>query len=279
MKSLNFKISVVLYTFIAFILVSCGSSRTNSDISQHSKFIAQSKANNEVVISMDTVFYKGEPVAVMKKEGFSIASFYTFYSLTGEKSIRVTPYSATDGGPTTNNEYEFFGTSSGMKGYLDFAFSPLTVCENIINNNLLSTTGLRPIDVGNFVKNHPRPAKFNPANLKVKREMTKEIKINQGNGEINQGDVKIGIFTQGTRKSEDLKQSTAVFIVKFLNQTKCAEITFPDGKYERNLSPYISLYTEFDGKFHNLNMDDKNRTFDVDAFKQAVEFMVKMGYL
>jgi hypothetical protein len=238
-----------------------------------------SKSENQVVISLDTVYYKGEAYAAMKKEGFSIASILTYYSLSGEKVMTVMPYSSGENNATSHHEYTFFGTSSGMKAYAPFSFKTISICENIVNNNLLSSTGLRPIDVGNFVKNYPRPAKFNPAKMKVTREMTKAIKINQGYGEIYQGDVKIGIFIQGTRKSEDLKKSTAVFTVKFLNQTNCAEITFEDGKFERNQNPTMSVFTEFDGKNAFLTIEENNRTFDVDAFVQAVEFLVKNGYL
>lgn len=273
-----FKLSI-LFVLLSAFTISCGSSRVNESISDHSNFVKMSKSENQVVISLDTVFFKGEPYAVMKKEGFSIASILTFYSLTGEKVITVLPYSSGDNNSTSHHEYSFHGTSSGMKAYLPFSFKTISICENIVNNALLNTTGLRAIDVGNFVKNNPRPPKFNPAILKIKREMAKSIKINQGYGEIYQGEVKIGIFTQGTRKSEDLKKSTAVFIVKFLNQTKCAEITFEDGKFERDQNPTMSINTEFDGKNAFLTIDENNRTFDIDTFKQAVEFLVKNGYL
>lgn len=237
-----------------------------------------SKMNNEVVVSMDTVFYKGEAYAILKEEGLSMAPFYNFYSISGEKAIRVLPYSA-QGNATSHHEYNFFGTSEGMKAYDDFSFSTISVCETVINNNLMSTTGLRPIDVGNFVKNHPRPPKFNAASLKVRRELTKEIKVNQGSGEIYQDDKLIGKFTQGSEKSADLKQGKAVFKVQFIGKTECATVKFGEFKVDRNDNPNMEIITEFDGQFHRMNINENNRTFDIDAFRQAVQFLVEKGYL
>ncbi|OGU61227.1 MAG: hypothetical protein A2X64_06605 [Ignavibacteria bacterium GWF2_33_9] len=275
-KSILYIFSILVFVSLLF---SCGSSKINKDQASHNKFVEQSKLNNEVVVSLDTVFSKGNPYAVMKTEGFSFASLYTFYSINGEKAISVIPYNGGENGATSHHEFEFYGTSMGMKAYVDFAFSGISVCETIIKNNLMTQNGLNPLDVATFVNNHPRPPKFNPAKMKVVRDMKKEIKINQGYGEIYQGNIKIGLFTQGTDKSADLKKSTAVFIVKFLNQTNCAEIRFSDDKYERNLNPFMSILTEFDGKMFNSSINDNNRTFDIDAFKQAVEYLVQKGYL
>ncbi len=273
------KLFTILFFVSAFFIASCGSGRINKDASSHSQFISQSKLNSNCVVSLDTVYYKGEPYAILKETGISFAPFYNFYTLTGNKAIEVVPYSGGDGKATSHHEYRFFGNSEGMKGYMDFAFSTIGVCENVINNNLMNSNELRPIDVGNFVKKNPRPKKFNPGNLKVKREMTLAIKINQGYGEIYQGDKLIGKFVQGKEKNDNDKYTKAVFKVSFLNGTECAKIKFPYDKFDRKDNRALEVYTEYDDENHNLSIDDANTTFDVDAFKQAVIYLVNKGYL
>ncbi|MEI6089545.1 MAG: hypothetical protein WCR42_03760 [bacterium] len=271
---------LLLVVAVGLSLTACGGGgRINNDESKHAKFINDSKMNNSAVISLDTLYFKGEPYAIYNQKGFSIASFYEFYAITGEKAIEVLPYSSGEGSATSNHEYRFFGTCTGMSAYVDFNFSAIKVCENVINNNLMSTTGLRPIDVGNFCKAHPRPAKFNPGLLKVKREMTKEIKISQGSGEIFQGNVLIGKFTQGSAKSADLKKSNAVYKVNFTNNQLCATIRFGEFKVDRQADPNMEVLTEFDGLISRMNIDAANQTFDIDAFKQAIQFLVQKGYL
>lgn len=279
MIRLNIIKNCILISLSSILVVSCGSSRINKNASAHQKMIQQSKTNSEAVISLDTVFFKGEPHSILKESGISLSPFYHFYTLTGNKAIDVLPYSAGDGKAVTHHEYKFYGTSEGSSGYLDFSFSTMGVVENVINNNLLNTNDLRPIDVGNFVKNHPRPAKFNPANVKVVREMSLEIKINQGYGEITQGSKNIGKFTQGTEKSNDYPVENSKFKVSFMNNTHCATVLFPSVKFDRNEQKYLIVITEYDGKIHRLTLNDENTTFDVDAFKQGVEFLVSKGYL
>jgi hypothetical protein len=271
---------VCAFLFILSLLInSCGSSRINKDTSSHKQFINNSKLNNESVLSLDTLYYKGDPYAVMKESGFSLSPFYTFYTLSGTKSIDVMPYSGGDGKTVTHHEYKFHGTSENMSGYLSFEFSTMNVCDNIINNNLLNTNELRPIDVGNFCKKNPRPPKFNPARLKVEREMSLPIKINQGYGQVYQGEKQIGKFTQHKDKSNDYPVENAIFKLTFMNNTQCAVITFPYDKFDRNKHKYLEVMTEYDGKTHRLTIDDDKTTFDVDAFKQAVEYLVLKGYL
>lgn len=245
----------------------------------HEQFKKNSKLNNESIISMDTVFYKGEPYCILKESGMSLSPFYHFSTITGNKAIDVIPYSSGDGKAVTHHEYRFYGNSDGMVGYLDYSFSTMGVIDNVINNNLLNTNELRPIDVGNFAKNNPRPPKFKPANLKVIREMSLPIKINQGYGEIYQDEKKIGIFTQGKDNSNDYPVENAIFKVNFLNSTHCATIIFPFGKYERGQQNYLEVITEYDGKKHRLTIEKDNQTFDVDAFRQGVEYLVRNGYL
>jgi hypothetical protein len=264
---------------VVTLAVSCGSSRINKETSMHEQMKNNSKINNEAIVSLDTVFYKGEPYCILNESGMSLSPFYHFSTLTGVKSIDVIPYSAGDGKAVTHHEYRFLGTSVGMSGYLDYSFSTISVVENVINNNLLNTNELRPIDVGNFVKNNPRPPKFNPAQLKVVREMSLAIKINQGYGEIYQGDKKIGTFLQGKEKTDEYPVENAKFKVNFLNNTHCATVIFPNGKFERNEQKYLVIITEFEGKVHRLTIKADNMTFDVDAFKQGVEYLVEKGYL
>jgi hypothetical protein len=275
----QFKLLSLLGVAIVLVLSSCGSGNINKDDSLHSSFINKSKMENAVVVSLDTIFFKGDAYAILKETGISFSPFYEFYTLTGEKVIDILPYSAGDGKATSHHEYRFHGTSEGMKAYDDYSFSTISVCETVINNNLMNTTGLRAIDVGNFCKKHPRPAKFNPGALKVKREMTKAIKINQGYGEIYQDDKLIAKFTQGSDKSPDLKKSSSVFRITFLNTTLCATVTFGEYKPDRIANPNMEVTTEFDGNTHHMNIEEANTTYDVDAFKQAVQFLVSKGYL
>lgn len=269
----------ILFFGISLILIGCGSGKINKNAADHARFIADSKLNNNVIVSMDTVYFKGEPYCILKETGISFSPFYGFYTLSGEKVIDVLPYSAGDGKATTHHEYTFYGTSKGSKAYMDYSFSTISVCEDVINNNLMNTNELRPIDVGNFCKKHPRPPKFNPSNLKVRREMSVAIKINQGYGEIRQGDVMIGKFTQGTDKPLTESGTNSVFKINFMNGTQCAVVTFPWDKNERKSSKYLEVFSEFDAQVHRLTLEPGNTTFDIDAFKQAVEYLVQKGYL
>ena len=40
----------------------------------------------------------------------------------------------------------------------------------------------------------------------------------------------------------------------------------------------IEVMTSYDGKTHRLTIDEDKTTFDVNAFKQAVEYLVSKGY-
>ena len=267
-------IILVLLTMIA----SCGSGKFNKEPKLHQKFIDASRNSQGITVSLDTVFFKGNHYCILKEEGISLSPFYTFYTLTGEKAIYVLPYSA-KGDATTHHEFNFFGNMEGSKAYVDYSFSTISVIETVINNNLLSSTSLRPIDVGNFCKDHPRPARFSPAAMKVTRDMALEVKINQGYGEINQGKPLIGKFTQSLDKPLGTAGSNSVFTVKFLNGNTCGTVKFSSDKNERKSNRYLEIFTESDGKTHRLTLEDKNTEWDVIAFKQAVVYLVNNGYL
>jgi hypothetical protein len=278
MKKSYTTLALTLTIITAIFMVSCGSGKFNKDPRLHQQFIEKSRSLQGVTVSLDTVFFKGEHYCILKEEGISFSPFYTFYSLTGEKAIYILPYSA-KAETTTHHEYNFFGTMEGSKAYDDYSFSTVSVIETVINNNLLSPTGLRPIDVGNFCKDHPRPSKFNPASMKVTRNLALEVKINQGYGEIYQGKPLIGKFTQTLDKQMSASDAKAIFKVKFVNGTDCATVKFLNDKREREKNKSLEVFTEHDGKMHFLTIEVNNLEWDVDAFKQAVVFLVQKGYL
>jgi hypothetical protein len=268
--------SLIAFSFIGFY--GCGSSKINTDSTKHLQVIATSRLNNDIVISLDTVYFKGEAHSILKTTGISLSPFYHFSSLKGEKAIDVLPYSA-EGNATTHNEYIFFGNSQGMKAYKPYSFSTISICEEVVNNNLLSTTSLRAIDVGNFVKNNPRPAKFNAASLKVRREMTKEIKLNEGYGEIYQADKLIGKFTRSYERNNNMLTIKNIYQIKFLNGTLCGTVSTSADKSDRKQNKYMEAITEYDGQVHRLTIDDANTDWDFDSFKQALKYLVANGYL
>jgi hypothetical protein len=278
---MNKKSYLILSLIIASTIfaTSCGSSKVNTDASKHFEMIASSRINKDVVVSLDTVYFKGEPYSLLKMDGISFSPFYHFSTITGEKAFDVLPYSSGDGKTTDHHEFIFFGNSTGMRAYANYSFTTIGVCETVINNNLLSPTSLKSIDVGNFVKNNPRPAKFNPGALKVRREMTKEVKINQGYGDITQGGISIAKFDMVSDRNDKMITTKNIYRVRFLNGTQAAVVTISADKQERQKNKYMEAFTEFDGKTHNLTIEPANTDWDIDAFKQAVLYLINNGYL
>lgn len=230
---------------------------------------------------MDTVFRSGNPYAVLKVGGVStFAETYTFYTLTGDKAIEVMPdKGGVDG--STKHRYQFFGNSAGMAGYDDFSMSTISVVETVVNNDLMNATGLRTVDVGNFVRRYPKPAPFNAAKLKARREMTGEIKVKQeiSTGVITQGREQIGTFDFGTNSNDKAQFTHTWYRVKFNNGTNMAMVRVPWSKQERKEKRSMEVETEFDGKVHAVQIDEANTDWDIDSFKQAVQFLVEKGYL
>lgn len=266
---------------IVSVVVGCGSSRINSDISNHEALIARSRTGSEVVVSMDTVYRAGNPYAVLKVGGISgLAETYTFYTLTGDKAIEVMPdKSGADG--TSKHRYQFFGNSAGMAGYDDFSFSTISVVETVVNNDLMNATGLRSVDVGNFVRRYPKPAPFNAAKLKARREMTGEIKVKQdiNSGVITQGRDQIGTFDYGTISTETQQLTHSYFAIKFNNGTKMATVRMPWNKQEREQKRQMEIETEFDGKIHTLQLSEDAAKWEIDVLKEATKWLVDNGYL
>lgn len=262
-------------------LVGCGSSNINTDTNAHQAMKDRSRAEKSVVVSLDTVFSSGEPYAVLEIGGVStFAETYTFFTLTGEKAIEVMPdKGGVDG--TTKHRYTFFGTSSGMAAWDDFSMSTMTVCETVVNENLMNATGLRSVDVGNFVRKHPRPAPFNPGALKAKREMTGKITVKEeiNVGTITQGQTQIGKFTSGTESNDKNMFENTVYDVNFNNGTKCARVRIPWDKPTRQKKLTMEVITEFDGLTTTLNIVPENADWSIDCFKQAIAHLVEKGYL
>ncbi len=265
----------------AVVLVGCGSSRINSDVNAHQAMKDRSRSERSVIVSMDTVFNAGEPYAVLSVGGVStFAETYTFSTLTGEKAIEVMPdKGGVDG--TTKHRYTFFGTSSGMVAWDDFSMSTISVCETVVNENLMNATGLRSVDVGNFVRKHPRPAPFNPGALKVKREMTGKITVKEdiNKGTISQGEKQIGAFTSGTESNDKAQFTNTWYDVTFMNGTKCARVRIPWDKQTRQKNLVMEVTTEYDGLTTKVNIDASNADWSIDSFKQAISYLVEKGYL
>ncbi|MBS1562031.1 MAG: hypothetical protein JSS89_10525 [Bacteroidetes bacterium] len=273
--------TLFLYAGLALTITGCGSGRINKDVNAHQAAKNASRSERSIIVSMDTVFSSGEPYAVLKVGGVStFAETYTFSSLTGDKCIEVMPDKGGADG-STKHKYTFFGTSQGMNAWDDFSMSTISVVETVVNENLMNATGLRAVDVGNFVRKHPRPAPFNPGLLKVKREMAGKITVQESinSGTISQSDKEIGTFRASTESNDKVQFTNSVYVVSFMNGTKCATIRIPWDKQERQKKLLMEVSTEFDGQVTNVNIDPANVDWTNDSFKQALSYLVSKGYL
>jgi hypothetical protein len=135
------------FTFIfLFIFYFVHAQTGDKELKEHFKKVARSKASGSVICSLDTIFNKGIPYAVLKEKFRGLRSDYILFSLTGVKLIDM-PYEFMDDNILNKRtDYiAFLFLGSGKKGKIPLErktkVEKVIVEFDLVKNNQVNLEG------------------------------------------------------------------------------------------------------------------------------------------
>lgn len=142
----------LLYFIAFFLIIGCAGSKMPNDLKRHIKTKNASRIKGTVEVSMDTIFYKGEPWGIMRMAPGYVSMYpgFTIHTLQDELVIAVRPADEVDSTFTEENAYLIYFLSSEIEHpsfYPAFLrrrqLATDLVLHQIIKDNALNTTGIR----------------------------------------------------------------------------------------------------------------------------------------
>jgi hypothetical protein len=209
------------------LLTACSSGRINKDLGNHAALVAESRAENSTVVSMDTIFKAGVPYGILKATSLNmLQDEHTFYALNGEEVINVVQ-SSPKAGNKTWQEYKFLDREANGSAFLEYAMTTMTVVDKIVDADLLSPTGLNRNNATRFMLRWPDPdnrPKAPEANRMVDRDRSRPVRDYFTERKIMQGNVVIGKYStsRGSQNGVDITTAT----VYYMDGTVCAVVKY-----------------------------------------------------
>jgi hypothetical protein len=259
------------YLLAAVALASCSSGRFNDESGEHARMVSESRAERSTIVSMDTVFKAGMPYAVIKSTGGMLTPVHTFYTLNGREVIDVVQSASKKNTTKTFQEYKVLDPGVAGSAFIEFSMSTMTVVDYIVDNDLISSTGVNTNAANTFILKYRDPdiqPKAPEVNRMVDRNRTAEVFDVMTEKKIKQGGKIIGSYKETGDMVGDERYATKT--VYFTDGTVCATVTY---KY---FSPFdAEIVTSKDNKSHNVSREGVNR----DIFEVALKYLVDKLYL
>lgn len=249
-----------------FLFLFCAEASFGQRISQrrlrkHRSKVNVSKQKGTVILSLDTIFSKGNPYAILVKIKEMPYHRYILYSL--DKKELATIQSKGGANPNDNGYYSFRFSASEQTAepekYITFKLEKEIVAYDLVKDNKIN-----PFGEIKFLKKYPR--KFsNPSYVEyigdappntpdiyavVKRDTDKEIYASEGN--IHQDYKLIGRYktSEGTTRiylpggimvaeASENEQSPGTWQIKSLKDSKLHKVVTTDGKILAGLIDFL----------------------------------------
>ncbi|MBN2880896.1 hypothetical protein JXM83_02480 [Candidatus Woesearchaeota archaeon] len=142
-----------LLTFIfVFSLSGFCQSKSSEDIKTHQDKISESKLEGTIILSLDTIFNKGIPYAVLKSKKKMFVYDYTLYSLKGNELVEITHKCDKE---VKNCYYLFLFYDNGDIAEVK-VFVGLKIYELIVENDLVIDTIINQNSKTKFLMKYPQ---------------------------------------------------------------------------------------------------------------------------
>lgn len=256
---------------IMLLLGACGSARFNTDRGNHATIVADSRSENMVVVSMDTIYKAGTPYGLFRSiEVNMLQSDHAVYALNGDELINITQ-SSPKSGNRTYQEYKFLDRDANGSAFVEFAMSAMTIVDRVVDNDLLNPAGLNRNNAVRFMLKYPDPdnrPKAPEANRMVDRNRSRPVRDDFTERKIYQGDVLIGTYntSRGAVNGTDITTAT----IYYRDGTVAAV-----ARYKTFGSNNTEVTTTKDNKAHTIDGAYVNRS----NMEQAVQYLVDNLYL
>ncbi len=277
MKKLFLLLSLVLLT-------ACGSGRINDNPSLHEETVAASRAENSVVLSLDTAFKGGKPLFIVlrKEAAMGVTGAFHVYTLKGNEVIEVQT-TKVPGSEQSWRKYIMLDDEITGAAYLHITgLSDINIVEDIISNDLIGDDGLNRERAQRFLQRYPDPTvevKIDPSKLKVKRDLSKIVRIDRLKKDIRQDDKIIASYKETRITNDGSGKDLTKYTIHFVRSIKpvCATVTMGTHSVTREANPEMEIVTSYDNKTHLVTIQKENITFD--SLKQAVDYLIENLYL
>jgi hypothetical protein len=262
------------------VLASCGTPRFNMEPSEHRDWVELSRTSGTTVVSMDTLYRKGLPYALVLTANWTFGdTYFHIGSLSGNESVDIRVSKV---GETETTRYLFHGGVVDMVACAaNSRYSAMDVVDPVVDNDLFTPTGLSQSAVRAFCAKHrcvdappvsaqPPSAPRNTGTVSlVERDRTKGVTM--GNGVLRQGGVIIGIYTESTAPVPGRPGDRIMtWQVSYPDKSPCATVTFTtSGK-----TGIQTIITASDGREQSVR-----KTANEFGTREFVEYLIDNRYL
>ncbi len=226
------------YFALLLLLIFCSVNAqvSEKDMKKHLEKVAKSKAEGNVVRSLDTIFNAGIPYAILRDKKVMLATDYTLFSLNGKELVNI-PYECIVQANNSSNQtcyHVFLFLQSGRRGEIQVGLG-MKVERIVVDYDLVQNNEINPAGENKFLMRYP--PKFSGLH-----QPTTVVVINNGNAgtyttvdrnrsgsislfgtELKQEFKTIGSVTKSTNSSTGIMLYTFSYFLP--NGTKIAEAT------------------------------------------------------
>jgi hypothetical protein len=267
--------SLILSILIIYSLAPALHAQTAATARQRNKEVAKSFKTKSAVWINDTIYNAGKPFARMVKVG-SQAPTYQVSTLNG-KAVAII-----ESVPFVHNykkyiAYKFVDNQLTRTAYLPYSSDEKDIATNLVQYNLVTTTGLNTAGVDAFLLKNPDPAANEAtAKSKVDRDRTAApvVTDNENDGVsgrlvIKQADTKIGTYSTEKGSGTSSNSKLTKYTIYFMDGTLCATIEYPYGAKGK-----ANVYTAQDKHSHKIKAPASGT-----VLSESVNFLVRNFYL
>lgn len=207
------------------------------ELKKHQEKVAESKAKNKVIVSLDTIFNSGVPYAVLDVKKKGLENNYTVKSLSGEELLLVPTECIDD--PQNASARKCFWTflflASSKRGEVPKVIGT-RVEDLIVEYDLVKNNAINPAGENKFLLRYP--ARYTvaavPVSITVNTtgpatvtyttvDRNRNAMMRSTGNEIKQDNKTIATFSKGS--SMDLGKTTTTIVFLLPDGTRAAEVS------------------------------------------------------
>ncbi|MFN4123967.1 MAG: hypothetical protein ACK4GL_11780 [Flavobacteriales bacterium] len=249
------------------VLNECPAQLDRKTKKNHLKAIQYSVDKNTVVVSLDTIFNRGQRYGIIIRN-LQMRNDFDVKSLNGNAAFFITAANAPAGYLSLR-----FLDGSNRDATIPFVFGIERIAEFIVKENLLRTDGINEDAIAVFMNKYPYRERKNIIQSAVsdlnttidESKRNRQLKVYERNNELYQGDFLIGTFKKANENyGTDVKR---VINIYFTNDDHCAKAIFDMGNSN------VLIITTKDKREHYITIKG------VVTAKKIAEYLVSWRYL
>lgn len=140
--------------FLALAVASCASSGMPSDLKRHIKAKSTSLIKGTVEVSMDTIFYKGEPWGIMRSAPGQLGFFpsYNIYTLRDQLVITAVPKATEDSTQENQTIYliHFLSEATPYPSIYPVFLRRRDLANDLVSYRVIENNTLNEVGIKNF---------------------------------------------------------------------------------------------------------------------------------